>query len=329
MREFARRLPLTLVSEPCCVYKHEALVVVLSHHNYFVLAWRHHVHLRASSAVGQGIISPDNYTLAGDYVHQQWYNLTYFDRLQKRQEQRLNFRVYANAIAIAGYTYSYGAEQWGDTVDACEEYHNGQRTTAGLCVKNSMRLAAGYGIVGALGYAGDTACVALLQGVLGVANTLNGNQGQGPNARSVFDPPDFEYGTNHTSDDVIDLMNNAIDVNRFQRLGGNSTESLQKRSCIVRNGDLYTKNHYFVYNGNYGMKLQCKNGCGDENYNSKDMGDVIDAMIGHVYSTKDLNAQFTTYDRNSGKVYARCKFTFEDAPTDSCPELITGSGCKF
>lgn len=285
--------------------------------------------LTATLCAAQGTINVDTYCLEDDPVHQQWYNISQDTGFDKRADQTMNFRVTSAFITIAGYTYSYGADQVKSTIDSCTEYQGSSNISAGQCVKDAMMLASAYGIVGLLGYVPDTACVALLTLVQGLANTLNTNQGQGPNTRSVFDPPYFQYGTNDTSDQVIDLMNNAIDENIFQRNGGNSTATLDKRGCTVRNGNLYTKGHHFSFKNPYGMKLQCKNGCGDTNYDSTDMGNVINSAVVTIYTSNDLNAQFTAYDNRSGRVYARCKFTFEDAPTDTCPEAITGSGCDF
>lgn len=53
-------------------------------------------------------------------------------------------------------------------------------------------------------------------------------------------------------------------------------------------------------------------------------------MATAVYTSENLNAsRFTVYDKNSGRAFAWCKFTFEDAIIDTCPRHIAGNGCNF
>ncbi|KAH8884338.1 hypothetical protein GQ53DRAFT_829814 [Thozetella sp. PMI_491] len=280
----------------------------------------------------QGIIVPKDYDIYTDAVHDQWHNsslVKYHASSVVERQQRLNFRVVSGILIVAGYTYTYGADQVGKTVDSCTEFQGGNTVTKGTCVKDALKLASSYAMVGVAGYIGPTATVGLLQSSLGLANTINGDQGQGPSVkRSAVDLPLFPYGSNHTSDSMIDMMNHALAVAKQQKL---ETQPVQRReqACSNRNADLFTGGHYWKFTDEYGMKIQCKNGCGDTDYDARDMSNVIDYMVTAIYTSNDLNAQFTLYDGSNGKVFSRCKLVLEDAVTDTCPESIEGSGCNF
>lgn len=101
--------------------------------------------------------------------------------------------------------------------------------------------------------------------------------------------------------------------------------------CTNNNAKLYTKSrpHRWHFDKDYGLKVQCKNGCGNTNYDAQDMTNVIGALAAAVSSSGYLNAQFTAFDRNNGMVFARCKVTFENTVADTCPEAIDGHGCGF
>lgn len=135
-------------------------------------------------------------------------------------------RVTAGVIAIIGFTYTKGFEQIEATARSCSEYKHGAVEKGPNCLVDALALALGYSLVGVLGYQSDTACVAVLQKYVGLANTVNGDQGQRSNVkRDTFNPPLFTYNDLHTPNSTIDMMNHAIAVNKQQRAGSDEKRS--------------------------------------------------------------------------------------------------------
>lgn len=291
-----------------------------------------------STCLAQGTIDLVEYDIYNDTVHEEWYASSQKPGLATRADDRVNFGpVSYAAITVLGYTVVYGAEQAASAIDACAEYQGGNTKYRKQCFKDAFLTAASYGLVGVAGYKGQAATIALLQGSLNLANTINGNQGQGPSQRrmaahAVSRPPYFNHGHPNITDDVIDSMNYAVDVAYAQM--NETAESVEARStesqpCTNRNSDLTTKGHYYRFTGENGLKLQCKNGCGDTDFNSNSMASIINYVGEKIVASKDLNAQFTVYDNTNGKVFARCKSVIETVVTNTCPESISGSGCTF
>jgi hypothetical protein len=132
--------------------------------------------------------------------------------------------------------------------------------TGGSCLKASVDLLAAYAAVGVSLYTGQTAVIGLMTGTQGLANTLHGDQGQGPSAkRATIDAPLLEYGVSNISDSNIDLMNHAIALAREQKPVKTDIKLMQ--SCSNNNGNLYQGGHYFIWSNAAGVKIQCKPGC--------------------------------------------------------------------
>ncbi|KAJ4112138.1 hypothetical protein NW768_011717 [Fusarium equiseti] len=286
----------------------------------------------AGLGAAQSIVDPVNYDILNDPFHEELRNIS----LASNQESQLgaraaerHFRLSTGAIIVAGYTFVYGGSQMKQVYDACLEVQGGAVSTGGDCIKASAELLSAYAILGVAGYTGQTACIGLLTGDKGLANTVSGDQGQGSNVkRAAIDPPPFQYGVSNISDSMIDLMNHAAAVGQQQQKVTKPNPAL-RQSCSNNNANLFRDSHFFLYSGNNGMKLQCKPGCGQGGWNGRDMTITLDRLASTLMLHNDMNAQFTVYNNNNGRVYARCKMVFLTGASDTCPEFITGQGCNF
>ncbi|KAH6950903.1 hypothetical protein DER45DRAFT_637144 [Fusarium avenaceum] len=288
--------------------------------------------LIAGLGAAHTIIDPLNYDINNDPFHDELHNLTlaeYKDSgLVARQENRVGFIRASGIMTVAGYTYVRGAEELKQVWNSCSEWQGGEVRYGGDCIKSAAIILSTYSMVGVAAYTGPTAAVGLLTGILGLANTLAGNQGQGPSTkRAAIEPPPFQYGVSNISDSMIDAMNHAVAVAKQQKEV--KADPKLRQACSENNGNLYQPGHRWMFGGSNGMKIQCKNGCGNGNWNGNDMATIIDRLAGTLMLHGDMNAQFTLYNNQNGRVYARCKMTFLTGYSDTCPEFITGQGCNF
>jgi hypothetical protein len=279
----------------------------------------------------QSIVDPVEYDILNDPFHEELRNVTLASNKDSHLAARAerHFRFSSGIVIVAGYTYVYGGSQMKQIYDSCIQVQGGTVSTTGDCIKASAELVSAYAILGVAGYTGQTACIGLLTGDKGLANTVNGDQGQGSNVkRAVIDPLPFQYGVSNISDSMIDMMNHAAAVGQQQQKGAKPDPKL-RQACSNNNANLFHPGHFFIYEGDNGMKLQCKPGCGQGGWNGRDMTIALDRLASTLMLHNDMNAQFTVYNNNNGRVYARCKMVFLTGRSDTCPEFITGQGCNF
>lgn len=283
----------------------------------------------------QGFISPPEYDIHNDLVHDQWYDLANSSSLVKRgpaADVKWPFDVSTGALKIIGYTYAVGHEQIRKTSEACTEFHDGKTVTRGDCLSHATQLVAGYSIYGVLGYSSDTSCVALMRGIEAIGNTITGDQGQGANAkRAVFSLPLITYSPD-IPNSTVDTMNHAIAVNQQQNTHAKLNQERDiapAPTCDQNNAALTSDDHHWKWAEDYGVKVQCKSGWGNTDYDGNDMTRLISKMSYVVLASQHLNAQFTVFDKVNGRVFARCKLVLEEIPADTCPELIEGQGCHI
>lgn len=250
--------------------------------------------------------------------------------LDKRQDNRINFRLAGAAAGIAGYTLIDNGEGLKKVIRNCQEYQGGNKVLLADCVVDALVLGLWYGVSGMTGYGAGHAAVATLLGSQGLANSINGDQGQGPSVkRAAMGELYLPYGSGNLSDTMVDSVNRVVDLALNPPAPAPKGDFSVQQQCPNNNANMFTKGHYWDFGAASGIKFICKSACGDNlgwDYNQLNglFVGLAKELLGHMGSV----TQFTVF-RNSGHVMARCKLVFLQSLTDTCPEFVDGRGCNF
>lgn len=83
----------------------------------------------------------------------------------------------------------------------------------------------------------------------------------------------------------------------------------------------------YSFIGTRGVKIQCKNACGNFASSGQDVSTLMKTVSNVMVKDKWLNTQFTLYRLDSKNAVLRCKATLETTSANTCAEHITGVAC--
>ncbi|KAF2227749.1 hypothetical protein BDZ85DRAFT_246243 [Elsinoe ampelina] len=81
---------------------------------------------------------------------------------------------------------------------------------------------------------------------------------------------------------------------------------------------VYNSNEWFTFADQYGVKMQCKDGCDFRHLEWQAIEVIAQKVMGRILTAGDLNADFTLCHTNSRRVVIRCKVTLQSLLASTC-----------
>ncbi|KAL2025645.1 hypothetical protein VTO58DRAFT_103871 [Aureobasidium pullulans] len=253
--------------------------------------------------------------------------------LVARQGWRTNFSLTRGSFGAIGYTFADGADRMQAIMNNCRGYKEGREWTNVDCVFQAIKTASGYALF-VLGLGVDSNAMATL--IQRAESIATAGAAFAKRQEGLDDLEVFGYiKTNNVTENVVKAPSSMLEglsedqLAVFVQMATAGTDStgngtLSKRYCPHHN--IRSDREWFVFNWNYGIKVQCKAGCDLRHINWNDMYAIMDATTWEMYINNKLNVQYTIYN-NANRVVMRCFATLQSNLADSCPEYITGDSC--
>jgi hypothetical protein len=253
-----------------------------------------------------------------------------------KRDDRINFNYVLGAVGVIGYAHGWGATEMRGVMTHCVGQREGRRWYNADCVYHSIKAASGTALFYILFGAPEMVATALLQRFTNIYNTVGFRKRDGDASFSEDTEELFGYNKTFNITANVDAAPPSLfegltqaELDNYLQIFAGSPQSnltLSKRGCT--GNDMRTDSQWFdYYDGNYGVKTQCKPGCDMRHINWGDTYAAIDKATYEMDRNSRLNVQYTLFHSSSRRVFMRCFTTMQTNAADVCPEGITGSSC--